>query len=127
MQAPHSQVARKEIGPKILAAVDGVVMLHKCANPSCFIPFRRLREGKLFQVETEYFRGRRRDRRALRTLRPSRHVEHYWLCDHCSREITLAFDLERGVIAVPLAGEEERKPSLAAAVAERQQIDLPGS
>ena len=33
-------------------------MLYKCANESCNTPFRRLREGKLFQVETEYFAGR---------------------------------------------------------------------
>jgi hypothetical protein len=33
-------------------------MLYKCANQACNTPFRRLREGKLFQVETEYFPGR---------------------------------------------------------------------
>jgi hypothetical protein len=33
-------------------------MLYKCANESCNTPFRRLREGKLFKVETEYFAGR---------------------------------------------------------------------
>ncbi len=33
-------------------------MLYKCANESCNAPFRRLREGKLFQVETEFFVGR---------------------------------------------------------------------
>jgi hypothetical protein len=32
-------------------------MLYKCANEACNTPFRRLREGKLFQVETEYLRG----------------------------------------------------------------------
>jgi hypothetical protein len=32
-------------------------MLYKCANEACSAPFRRLREGKLFQVETEYFAG----------------------------------------------------------------------
>ena len=32
-------------------------MLYKCANEGCNTPFRRLREGKLFQVETEYLRG----------------------------------------------------------------------
>ena len=28
-------------------------MLHKCANPACLIPFRKLSQGKLFLVETE--------------------------------------------------------------------------
>ena len=32
-------------------------MLPKCANEACSTPFRRLREGKLFEVETEYFAG----------------------------------------------------------------------
>jgi hypothetical protein len=27
-------------------------MLHKCANPTCTVPFRSLREGKLFLAET---------------------------------------------------------------------------
>lgn len=104
-------------------------MLHKCANPTCVIPFRRLREGKLFQVETEYFRDGRPRGRALRTLRPSRHVEHYWLCDQCARQITLTFDLERGVIAVPLSGLAARKAtkSETAAVPSTQRVDLLGT
>jgi hypothetical protein len=28
-------------------------VLHKCANPACPIPFRKLSQGKLFLVETE--------------------------------------------------------------------------
>jgi hypothetical protein len=32
-------------------------MLYKCANEAGSTPFRRLREGKLFQVETEYSKG----------------------------------------------------------------------
>ena len=78
-------------------------MLYKCANEACYTPFRRLREGKLFQVETEYFAekaaaGTRRERRR----RPWRRVEHYWLCDHCASFVTLTFDSKRGVVTVPL-------------------------
>lgn len=76
-------------------------MLYKCANEACSVPFRRLREGKLFQVETEYFTDAKAtpsDRRA----RPWRRVEHYWLCDNCAGYVTLAFDRERGVVTVPL-------------------------
>jgi len=75
-------------------------MLYKCANEACSVPFRRLREGKLFQVETEYFAqpsGGGTQRR-----RPWRRVEHYWLCDTCAAYITLTFDRERGVVTVPL-------------------------
>ena len=74
-------------------------MLYKCANESCNTRFRRLREGKLFQVETEYFGGRDA---SGRKARPTRRVGHYWLCDACSPFVTLTFDQGRGVITVPL-------------------------
>jgi hypothetical protein len=76
-------------------------MLYKCANEACSAPFRRLREGKLFQVETEYF-SQSKPAETHRRTRPWRRVEHYWLCDTCSGFITLTFDRERGVITVPL-------------------------
>lgn len=76
-------------------------MLFKCANEACHTPFRRLREGKLFQVETEYS-SRREPSSAPRKPRPWRRVEHYWLCDACAPYVTLTFDKERGVITVPL-------------------------
>jgi len=76
-------------------------MLYKCANEACSTPFRRLREGKLFQVETEYF-AQAQNASSHRRSRPWRRVEHYWLCDSCSVYITLTFDRERGVITVPL-------------------------
>ena len=77
-------------------------MLYKCANESCNTPFRRLREGKLFQVETEYFAGRGPSTHNARKTRPTRRVEHYWLCDACSPFVTLTFDQGRGVVTVPL-------------------------
>lgn len=77
-------------------------MLHKCANEACSTPFRRLREGKLFQVETEYFPGKAPAAGSSRKLRKGRRVEHYWLCDACSPFVTLTFDQQRGVITVPL-------------------------
>ncbi len=52
-------------------------MLSKCANPGCSELFRYLGEGRLFQLE--------------RTVSPesggksTRKIEHYWLCDRCSR------------------------------------------
>jgi hypothetical protein len=83
-------------------------MLFKCANEACHTPFRRLREGKLFQVETEYF-SRRAPSSAARKPRPWRRVEHYWLCDACAPYVTLTFDKERGVITVPLPDGSGKK------------------
>ena len=77
-------------------------MLYKCANEACNAPFRRLREGKLFQVETQYIAGREPSTTLSRRTRPWRRIEHYWLCDACSPYVTLTFDKQRGVVTVPL-------------------------
>ena len=84
-------------------------MLYKCANEACSAPFRRLREGKLFQVETEYFAGHTNAPTSLRRSRHCRRVEHYWLCDACSPYVTLTFDQERGVVTVPLPDGSGKK------------------
>jgi hypothetical protein len=78
-------------------------MLSRCANPECGTPFLKLREGKLFLVETE-----RVTKPALavppfvRARKLQRSVEHYWLCDECAAEWTLAYDRDRGISLVPL-------------------------
>ena len=63
-------------------------MLHKCANPACLSPFRKLSQGKLFLVEAEA-RERLRSRRANRGGQPSHRIEYYWLCDQCAFVLTL--------------------------------------
>jgi len=74
-------------------------MLHKCANPTCTVPFRSLREGKLFLAETSpydinsAFNGNRRKLRRR---------EHFWLCDACASHFTLRFDPNLGMLTVPL-------------------------
>ena len=83
-------------------------MLYKCANEACHTRFRRLREGKLFRVETEYFSDRGPSL-APRKNRPLRRIEHYWLCDACAPFVTLSFDKTRGVVTVPLANGEGQK------------------
>jgi len=83
-------------------------MLYKCANEACHTPFLRLREGKLFQVETEYFAEGLATQSARRN-RPWHRVEHYWLCDACAPYVTLAFDKQRGVITVPLPNQAGKK------------------
>ena len=101
-------------------------MLYKCANESCNAPFRRIREGKLFQVETEYFVSRRPSPTANRRVRPARRLEHYWLCDACSPFVTLTFDRGRGVITVPLPdglGKKTVKMLSLSAVTEMEAVD----
>ena len=74
-------------------------MLHKCANPACTVPFRSLREGKLFLAETfpsDLDSPFNVNRRKLRRR------EHFWLCDACSSHFTLRFDPVQGMLTVPL-------------------------
>jgi hypothetical protein len=82
-------------------------MLHKCANPNCANPFRRLSEGKLFLLATDgdhvasdrdQFSGQ------------SRRIEHFWLCDQCAAVFTLSFERGRGMVTVPLPVAVRRKP-----------------
>lgn len=79
-------------------------MLHKCANPACTIPFRSLREGKLFLAETfpsdvnSTYEG---------TRRKLRQREHFWLCDDCAAHFTLRFDSSQGMLTVPIHGRAE--------------------
>jgi hypothetical protein len=75
-------------------------MLHKCANPNCTVPFRSLREGKLFMAESFPSAGNSTfdgNRRKLRRR------EHFWLCDACSSHFTLRFDSTLGMLTVPLS------------------------
>ncbi len=84
-------------------------MLYKCANPACARPFRRLDEGKLFQVETEFFPASE-SRQALPSRRGRmlrHHIERYWLCDECCLTLTLTFEQGRGISTIPLPNQVE--------------------
>lgn len=85
-------------------------MLNKCANPGCVKPFRKLEDGKLFLVEIEASAASV-SARAVGEGRLFRHMEHYWLCDPCASVLTLSFEPERGVVAVPLARPMGKRPA----------------
>lgn len=73
-------------------------MVTNCANPKCFLPFKYLREGRLFRLRlhsvTEM--GGRKTR-----------VEYFWLCAFCSSEFTLIFDERQGVSLAPFGDERD--------------------
>jgi hypothetical protein len=84
-------------------------MLNQCANPGCSTRFRRLQDGKLFLVEVKVAEASPSSR-AVGEAKPCRRLEHYWLCDRCAAVLTLSFEHERGVVAVPLVQSLREKP-----------------
>jgi len=87
-------------------------MLHKCANPACPSPFRSLRHGKLFLLETDPAAPSSSSAQANRRDRLARRVERYWLCDGCSSILTLTFERGRGMVTVPLPARNTDLPAL---------------
>jgi hypothetical protein len=75
-------------------------MLSKCANPSCPILFRNLMKGRLFQVEASSDPTQHRAN-GHSPKKPSRRVEHYWLCDSCAGSVTIVFRRNRELAVVP--------------------------
>ena len=101
-------------------------MLSKCANPGCPAPFRKLREGKLFNVEVASSNGGQRPVESSQfRVREQRRVEFYWLCNRCAATLTLAYDREHGIITVPLpkkmASPAVGLAGVSAALAERAE------
>ena len=88
-------------------------MLHKCANPACLSPFRKLSQGKLFLVETEPLEGSEA-RRAHWRGQCSHRIEYYWLCDQCAFVLTLSYEKGRGVVTVPRPEVAKKRPAAAA-------------
>src|ERR1700687_3574136 len=74
-------------------------MLRKCANPACTVPFRSLREGKLFLAETPPT-GQDADPDGNRKKSPVR--EHLCLCKACAAHFTLRFEIDQLMMTVPL-------------------------
>ena len=89
-------------------------MLSQCANRQCSKPFLRLREGKLFLVETDRLTkpGESAVPPFVRARQQQRLVEHFWLCDECAQNFTLVYDNGRGVTLSPL-----RRPATTVAAA----------
>jgi hypothetical protein len=88
-------------------------VLHKCANPACLTPFRKLSQGKLFLVEKEPFEGSKLRRANWRGQSLSR-IEYYWLCDQCAFALTLSYEKGKGVVTVARPEVARKRPALAA-------------
>jgi hypothetical protein len=92
-------------------------MLSRCANSQCSKPFLRLREGKLFLVETDRLTkpGEPSVPPFVRARQVQRQVEHYWLCDECAAQWTLVYDRDKGIALASLRRPAGSVPAVAAA------------
>ena len=68
-------------------------MLTRCANGSCPASFLHLAEGRLFRLETDA---------PVRSWN-TKETEYFWLCDHCSAEMTLRLTQDGRIMATRLA------------------------
>jgi ribosomal protein L37AE/L43A len=73
-------------------------MLSKCANPGCSAAFLYLNRGKLFRVETVSAKVQAEsDVTGYGEKKSERKAEYFWLCEECSRSLTLAYDRSVGI------------------------------
>ncbi len=71
-------------------------------------------EGKLFVVQMDSPRLLLTDLEGkTRRSKPPRRLEYRWLCNDCSRYLTIAFERGRGTITVPLLDVTVKKPAAA--------------
>ena len=64
-------------------------MFSVCANPECFTPLA-YGEGRFFRFRKSW---------SSEQTAPNTHsVQHFWLCEHCSRQFTLELRDEAGVM-----------------------------
>ena len=85
-------------------------MLSKCANPECSEVFRYLHQGKIFHLSpTPEVQA------AAEVLSPLM-CERFWLCDKCSKVMTLVWGgTQAKLVSLPLETEQAEPLSLLAA------------
>jgi rubredoxin len=66
-------------------------LVSKCANPTCFTPFRYLHQGRLYKLRLAHERKPANGHGVLER------IEHYWLCPECSRSLTVAVEAGKAI------------------------------
>jgi hypothetical protein len=74
-------------------------MISKCANPECSVPFRYLRDGKLFRVDLEHLTSRHTGQHD--SDKAGHRMEHFWLCGRCASTMTLVAEKGGGITVAP--------------------------
>lgn len=85
----------------------------KCANPACLTSFEWQLHGKFYR----FYRDPVPENGYSSSPNPTsgqRDVEHFWLCERCSLDFTLAYEQDHGIV-LRLRGFERR-------AAEREEL-----
>lgn len=81
-------------------------MLSKCANPACSGTFRYLHEGRMFHLIV--------DSEKTVAIHRAAAMERFWLCDECSKKLTLVLSSADGLPPVQVkvipSGEDHFVP-----------------
>lgn len=88
-------------------------MLSKCLNPSCSATFQYLDQGRLFRIDfNEAARKRVSSGAQKKTASRSKPhpIEHFWLCQECAQNMTVALD-KRGKVGLIALHPEATDPS----------------
>lgn len=76
-------------------------MVQKCSNPECEAAYRYASRGQLFSFEIRHPVAPCRDvPTAICEKHPSHAMIHFWLCDNCSRTLSLRFSMNDGLSIV---------------------------
>ena len=95
-------------------------MLSKCANPKCSARMKYMHDGTLHVVPRpamhKYWRGDEGEFSAP----PGRQIECFWLCDTCSRQMTITKD---GELECKSALGQTRADRIVPSVVQQKTID----
>lgn len=88
-------------------------MTAKCANPSCSVPFHRLRGGKLFRFEVRLPCESCRDvPDTVCSTKSGLASVYFWLYEKCALSTTLSFDAVRGLNVEPIRSGRDFVPAV---------------
>ena len=88
----------------------------KCANPSCYAAFEWTAGGKLFRFRRNPASVTEAVSEQDESETRGHRVEHFWLCERCSKIYTLGYEPDQGVMIrllwpeLPAADEHMRLP-----------------
>lgn len=91
-----------------LGVVPAIIrsMVDVCSNPSCNRRFLYLHEGRLYILRSTI---RSKDRQSASGSNSSETTQWFWLCDACSRHMTLICNLDHEVVVAPARSNQEMR------------------